>query len=449
MKFIALILLVAGIGIFFYTAQDQFSFMRSASQTEGLSDINTQNAIDLAKDAKALMEGTASEISEAVEDTKESLEDDNELGTMTTEDAGGAMVSTNSSADAANTEPTSVAQSSRTMLVAGGCFWCVEADLEKLPGVIEVISGYAEGSNENPTYENYAKNGHREVVEVEYNPSQVSFEEILIYAMKHMDPTDGDGSFYDRGEYYSPAFYYENQTQKSIIDSLIAEVDEKGPYDKPLAIDVVERPKFWPAEDYHQNYYKGTLSQLKYKYYRNASGRDDFIEKYWGTDTGPNLSWRETAGAGGSWEDFVKPSDAELKQTLTAMQYKVTQQNGTEPAFQNEYWDNKKDGIYVDVVSGEPLFSSTNKFDSGTGWPSFTRPIDYGFVTEHDDYLLLQKRTEIRSAIADSHLGHVFNDAPKELGGIRYCMNSASLRFVPKEDMEAEGYGDFLYLFDA
>lgn len=337
-----------------------------------------------------------------------------------------------------------------TMLVAGGCFWCVEADLEKLPGVIEVVSGYAEGSNENPTYENYAKNGHREVAEVTFNPAVVSFEEILIYAMKHMDPTDADGMFADRGNYYSAAFYYETSEQKDRIDSLIADVNENGPYDAPLAIEVLKRPTFWEAEGYHQNYYKGTLSALKYTYYRNASGRDAFIEKNWGSDTGASLSWRSAQGTASEaeWKNFEKPSDAVLQTSLTDIQYKVTQKNGTEKSFSNEYWDTHAAGIYVDVVSGEPLFSSTHKFDSGTGWPSFTRPIDFSFVTEKEDYVLLQKRTEIRSAIADSHLGHVFNDAPKELGGVRYCMNSASLRFVAKENMQQEGYGDFLYLFE-
>lgn len=338
-----------------------------------------------------------------------------------------------------------------TMLVAGGCFWCVEADLEKLSGVIEVVSGYAEGTSENPTYNNYSKTGHREVVEVTYNPSVVSFEEILIYAMKHMDPTDDHGSFGDRGDYYAPAFYYENESQKKIIENLITDVDENGPYDKPLAIDVIPRPKFWAAEDFHQDYYKGTVSGLKYKYYRNASGRDDFIEKYWGDDTDASLYWRNQSSAAVSnsdWSTFVKPSDAVLRTQLSDIQYKVTQKNGTERAFNNEYWNNKEAGIYVDIVSGEPLFSSTHKFDSGTGWPSFTRPIDYNFVTEHDDFLLLQPRTEIRSVIADSHLGHVFNDAPPELGGIRYCMNSAALRFVAKDDMAAEGYSDFLFLFE-
>lgn len=186
-------------------------------------------------------------------------------------------------------EPVILPVSPKTMLIAGGCFWCVEADAEKLPGVIEAVSGYAEGSSENPTYKNYNKTGHREVVEVTYDENRVSFQEVIINAIKHMDPTDGDGSFNDRGQYYSPALYYDTAEQKKIIEATIARFDEHGPYDKPLAIEVIARPKFWPAEDYHQDYYKGTLSALKYKYYRSGSGRDAFIKKYWGDNTGPTL----------------------------------------------------------------------------------------------------------------------------------------------------------------
>ena len=337
-----------------------------------------------------------------------------------------------------------------TMLVAGGCFWCVESDLEKMPGVIEAVSGYAEGSTENPTYDNYIAGGHREVVEVTFNPAVISFEEILINVLKHTDPTDDDGSFGDRGNHYSTAFYYETPAEKQLIASLITEVDTQGPYDALLAIDVLERPIFFEAEDYHQDYYKGTLSKVQYQYYRTASGRDAFIEKYWGTDTSASFSWRAEAVSAnsGPWSGFEKPSDDALQESLTDIQYNVTQEDGTERAFSNEYWDNKEAGIYVDIVSGEPLFSSTHKFDSGTGWPSFTRPIDFSYVTEHDDFLLFQTRTEVRSLIADSHLGHIFPDAPKELGGIRYCMNSASLRFIPVDEVGSGGYGDFLYLFE-
>ncbi|MCA9361778.1 peptide-methionine (R)-S-oxide reductase MsrB, partial [Candidatus Kaiserbacteria bacterium] len=336
----------------------------------------------------------------------------------------------------------------QTMIVAGGCFWCVEADLEKVTGVIEVVSGYSGGTLENPTYETYGKGGHREVVEVTYDANSVSFEDILIVTMKTTDPTDDDGTFKDRGDKYSSAFYYENDTQKAIIENLIKEVNEKGPYDKPLAIDVEPRQAFWTAEDYHQNYYKGTLSQLKYKYYRNASGRDDLIVKYWGVNNhSPELWWRnQTSNTNQTymWSNYQKPNEDALKAQLNDLAYKVTQEEGTEKAGTSPLDKNYEPGIYVDVLSGEPLYSSKDKFDSGTGWPSFVRPITAGAVTEHEDRKLFTTRTEIRSAIADNHLGHVFTDGPEDSTGLRYCMNGAALRFIPKDQMAAEGYGDFL-----
>ncbi len=435
------------------------TFLQGKSGVE--SDQNTHSplevleAIDKAEDVKEIMQEKNDGLEAAEVEEGGGLitnEEDDVLNMVDTNKTENKNEADNEvSMQSADIELGSNDVSVKTMLVAGGCFWCVEADLEKLTGVIEVVSGYAEGTNENPTYDNYSKNGHREVVEVTYNPQVVTFEEILIYAMKHMDPTDDHGSFYDRGDYYAPAFYYENDIEKALIENLIKEVDENGPYEKPLAVDVVARPEnFWPAEDFHQDYYKGALSQLKYKYYRNASGRDDFIEENWGDNTDASLPWRESTSdaTDAPWSNFIKPSDVELQSMLTDIQYKVTQKNGTERSFTNEYWDNKEEGIYVDIVSGEPLFSSTHKFDSGTGWPSFTRPIEFSYVTEHDDFLLLQPRVEIRSAIADSHLGHVFNDAPEELGGVRYCMNSASLRFIAKTEMQSEGYGDYLYLFE-
>lgn len=400
------------------------------------------DVLDEAQQAKEFMEGTLQDGSSE------------EAGIQEVPDKAVGVTTNENSMTETKTQTADVNVTNKTMLVAGGCFWCVESDLEKLPGVVSAVSGYAGGSTASPTYSDYKKNGHREVVEVTYNPNLITFEELAIYTLKHTDPTDDDGSFADRGDGYSSALYYETDAQKNLIDSLIKEIDEKGPYDKPLAVDVESRPTFYKAEDFHQDYYKGTLSGLKYKAYRAASGRDSFIKKYWGTDTGVTLSWRTQATIESdtdvaNWKNFSKPSDEQLLASLSDIQYKVTQKNGTEPSFNNAYHDNKEAGIYVDIVSGEPLFSSTHKFDSGTGWPSFTRPIEYNMVTEHKDYKLIIPRTEIRSAIADSHLGHVFNDAPKELGGVRYCMNSASLRFVPKADMANEGYGDYLYLFDA
>jgi peptide methionine sulfoxide reductase msrA/msrB len=444
MKYVLISLILVALGCVVYFITTNYSSKTSTGHSVEVSVKESQNTKGAYQDQRSDNFLDSSTIPSSGENE--------ELENTDTSDSEVPTVSENNEETMKETNPTIVQGDiqSKTMLVAGGCFWCVESDLEKLPGVVEVVSGYADGTTENPTYKNYINGGHREVAEVTYNPAVVSFEEILIYTMKHTDPTDDDGSFGDRGDYYSTAFYYEDLQQKEIIETLIKEVDEFGPYKKPLAIDVLQRPKFWEAEEYHQDYYKKGISALKYKYYRNASGRDDFIKESWGDDTSASLDWRfknNQINSTAPWKGFTKPSDSELMSLLTDIQYKVTQKNGTEKAFNNPYWDNHDEGIYVDIVSGEPLFSSTNKFDSGTGWPSFTRPIEYSMVTEHDDYVLLRKRTEIRSAIADSHLGHVFNDAPKELGGIRYCMNSASLRFVPKENMETEGYGDYINLF--
>lgn len=343
------------------------------------------------------------------------------------------------------------------MLVAGGCFWCTEADLEKLPGVVAVVSGYVGGAGPNPTYETYAHDGYREAAEVTYDQSKVTFEQVLIYAMKHMDPTDDHGSFHDRGDYYAPAFYYASESEKKIITDLINDIGTHGPYKLPLAIDVEQTSQFYPAEAYHQDYYKGTLTQFKYEYYRNASGRDTYIKSVWGTDTGPTLSWRTVAGPKAAsdvitknnattpmWKNYVKPDAATLEAELDPLAYKVTQEEGTERSGSSPLDKNYEAGIYVDILSGEPLFLSKDKFDSGTGWPSFVKPVTPEAVTERPDNTFFTKRTEVRSAIADDHLGHVFNDGPADRGGMRYCMNGVALKFIPKDQMEALGYGEYL-----
>lgn len=355
---------------------------------------------------------------------------------------------TNTNLEIVNT--TEAQSGTSSLLVAGGCFWCVEADLEKLPGVLSAVSGYAGGESANPTYENYSKGGHREVVQVSYDREQVSFEQIIIYALKHMDPTDGEGSFFDRGVSYGPALYFETPAEERIIQSLIKEIDEQGPYTKPLAAAVEARPQFYPAEAYHQDYYKGTLSGLKYQYYRSGSGRDKFIESVWGADTGPSLAWRNIdtvlseTKAEYPWQAYVKPSQSKLQATLDELVFKVTQQDGTERAGTSPLDKEYGRGIYVDVLSGEPLFSSRDKFDSRTGWPSFTQPITSTAVSEHEDRKLFSVRIEVRSAIADNHLGHVFPDGPADRGGLRYCMNGVALRFIPEAEMAAAGYGDFI-----
>ncbi len=332
------------------------------------------------------------------------------------------------------------ASSTKTGLFAGGCFWCVEADFEKVPGVVGVVSGYAGGTSDQPTYDTYITGGHREVVEVTYDSTKVTYTRLVEHLLAHSDPTDGTGSFNDRGIAYAPAIYYASEDEKREAEQVLSRVEAEQVFDKPLAIARISRVQFWPAEEYHQDY--AHKNPLRYGYYRNASGRDAYITKY------QNKIMDTTSAANGKdWNTCTKPSDEELRAMLTPIQYEVTQEEGTERPFTNEYDTNKAEGLYVDIVSGEPLFSSNDKYDSGTGWPSFVQPIATERVTLHEDKKLFSTRTEVRSTCADSHLGHVFDDGPTNRGGKRYCMNGAALRFVPKEQLEAEGYGAYLVLF--
>ncbi|EKO3785528.1 peptide-methionine (R)-S-oxide reductase MsrB [Vibrio harveyi] len=335
--------------------------------------------------------------------------------------------------------------------LAGGCFWCTESDLEQLPGVLDVVSGYSGGDLADPTYRQVSsgKSGHIEVIEVKYDPSIVNYEQVLDYFFRHIDPTDDKGSFVDRGPQYRPAIFYHNAEQKQIAEQFMMEIDKAMIYSKPLKTELIEFEKFYPAESYHQDYYK--KSALKYKYYRYASGRDKYLDEVFGEDRKDNpKTLRELINEKDlmtKLKVYEKPSDKEIKAKLTDLQYYVTQEEGTERPFNNEYWDNKEAGIYVDIVTGEPLFSSTDKYKSGTGWPSFTRPINPGYIVEKTDFKLVYPRTEIRSKFGDSHIGHVFKDGPKPTG-LRYCMNSAAMKFVPVSEMANLGYDDYLYLFD-
>lgn len=331
----------------------------------------------------------------------------------------------------------------KVAIFAGGCFWCTEAGFEKLKGVRDAVSGYTGGHVKNPEYHQVGAGGtgHTEAVKVYYDPAVISYDALLYSFWRQINPTDNKGQFVDRGTQYRPEIFYLNEAQKQAAEKSKQALAESGRYKKPVVVAITKAGEFYDAEKYHQDYHK--RNPLRYKYYRYNSGRDQYLKKIWGDDLKKPYSSNQPMVK--NMTTFSKPDDAELKKTLTDLQYRVTQKEGTEPPFQNPYWNNHKEGIYVDITTGEPLFSSKDKFDSGTGWPSFTKPLEN--IIEKKDISFFGVRTEVRSKIGDAHLGHVFDDGPKPTGK-RYCINSASLRFIPKSDLAKEGYAALLAQFE-
>ncbi|MDU6115236.1 MAG: peptide-methionine (R)-S-oxide reductase MsrB [Paeniclostridium sordellii] len=310
---------------------------------------------------------------------------------------------------------------------AGGCFWCMFKPFSNYDGVEKIIAGYTGGIAENPTYEEVCSEitGHLEAIQIIYDDTLVRYEDLLDIFWKQIDPTDEGGQFNDRGNRYKTAIFYHDENQKKLAIESKEALEKSNLFEDPIMTEILPADKFYIAEEYHQDYYK--KEPIHYELYFRGSGRYDFIKNNW---------------------DKNNINRDKLKESLSPIQFEVTQNDQTEPPFKNEYWDNKEEGIYVDIVSGDVLFTSRDKFDSGCGWPSFTKPVSEKVVREKSDFSHGMYRTEVRSTKANSHLGHVFDDGPKESGGLRYCINSAALKFIPKDKMKEMGYENYLNLLN-
>ena len=297
---------------------------------------------------------------------------------------------------------------------AGGCFWCMVKPFDEYEGVESVISGYTGGYTENPTYEEVCTDltGHIEAIQITFDDELITYKELLDIYWSVIDPTQVGGQFADLGHHYKTVIFYHDEVQREEAEKSKEELEKSGLYNKPIATEIRKAETFYPAEDYHQYYYKKNPDH--YNRYYHGSGRAKYINKIW------------------------------AKKNLTPLQYEVTQNSATEPPFENEYYNNFEEGIYVDIINGEVLFTSKDKFDSGCGWPSFAKPIKKGILSFYEDYSHNMERVEVKGSKSGAHMGHVFDDGPKEMGGLRFCINSASLRFIPRDKMIEEGYGEYL-----
>lgn len=321
---------------------------------------------------------------------------------------------------------------------AGGCFWGTEHFFSLVPGVKSTEAGYANSKVPSPSYQEVCsgRTGAAETVKVVYDPDSVSLPFLIDLYFETIDPTILNRQGNDVGTQYRTGIYYNDAAARAVIEEAIER--ERTRYARPIVVQVKQLENFYAAEDYHQQYLvknPGGYCHINPGMMRIAAeAKDPYLHKT------ENVSRKK--------DKYRKPTDEELRHKLTAEQYAVTQQNATERPYTNEYDHEFRPGVYVDITTGEPLFVSSDKFDSGCGWPAFSRPISPDVLTEHADYSHGMNRVEVRSAIGDAHLGHVFTDGPRSKGGLRYCINSASLRFIPKAEMEAEGYGDYLPLVE-
>ena len=341
-------------------------------------------------------------------------------------------------------KPDYTPESIREAIFAGGCFWCIQALFEPMPGVLEATAGYTGGDVPNPTYEQVSTGttGHYEAVLVRYDPNRITYRRLLEAFWGAIDPTDPDGQFYDRGPQYRTAIFYFDDTQRRLAEESRQAIDQSGILSRPVATQILPARPFYPAEDYHQGYYR--KNPIHYQNYVVASGKETFFELTWRDH--PDFVFFPSADR--PWKHFQKPSPAALRRRLTPLQYAVTQERATEPPFTGAFLQPPGDGIYVDVVSGEPLFSTRDQYDAGTGWPSFTRPLEPDNLVERLDTSHGMTRMEVRSRYGDSHLGHLFFDGPPPTH-LHYCINAAALRFIPVEDLQREGYGEYRALFAA